>query len=85
MSLLYESFLRSTNSENIQEWFDDLKNLLENLEDMPDPEPKDVQLAFHLTQMVENFELMRTNLVERRRRKNQKIDDILDGYSTIID
>lgn len=82
MSSLYESFLRSTHSSNIQEWFQDLKNLLENLEGLPDPNPEDVQLAYHVAQIVENFELLESNLVDRRRTKNDKRDVIFDRKST---
>jgi competence protein ComGF len=78
MTLIYESFLRQTHSGNIQEWFQDLKSLLSNLEEVADPSPEDIQLAFHLNQMVENFELMESNLVERRRDKNQDVSDLLD-------
>jgi hypothetical protein len=89
MSLLYENFLRTTHSEDIQEWYDDLKRLLENLEGMPDPEPEDVQLAFHLNQIIENFELMESNLLDRRRSKNQNSDDRFDyrskGTSVLFD
>ena len=82
MSLLFESFLRTTNSDNIQEWFDDLKSLLEKLEEMPDPEPDDVQLAFHLSHVVENFELMKSNLLDRRKKKNRQVDRIFERGST---
>ena len=82
MSLLFESFLRTTNSDNIQEWFDDLKNLLEQLEEMPDPDAEDVQLAFHLNNMVENFEMMKSNLLDRRKKKNRQVDKIFERKST---
>jgi hypothetical protein len=78
MTLLYEAFLRKTHSENIQEWFQELKDLLAELEEVGDPSPEDIQLAFHLTQMVENFELMDGNLVERRREKNSVINNLYD-------
>jgi competence protein ComGF len=76
MSLLYESFLRDTHSNSIQEWFQDLKNLLTELEGIPDPDTSDIQLAFHLSQMIENFELMESNLLERRRIKNKGMDGV---------
>ena len=82
MSLLFESFLRTTNSDNIQEWFDDLKNLLEKLEEMPDPDAEDVQLAFHLNNVVENFEMMKSNLLDRRKKKNRQVDKIFESRST---
>ncbi len=82
MSLLFESFLRTTNSDNIQEWFDDLKNLLEKLEEMPDPDAEDVQLAFHLNNVVENFEMMKSNLLDRRKKKNRQVDKIFENRST---
>ncbi len=82
MSLLFESFLRTTNSDNIQEWFDDLKDLLENLEEMPDPDAEDVQLAFHLNNIVENFEMMKSNLLDRRKKKNRQVDKIFENRST---
>jgi hypothetical protein len=89
MSSLYESFLRTTNSDNIQEWFQDLKNLLESLEELPDPEPEDVQLAYHLHQVIENFELMESNLLNRRRRKNEGVDNLYNprpvGSSVMFD
>lgn len=84
MSFLYESFLRDTHSDKIQEWYSDLKRLLEDLESLPDPDPSDVQLAFHLNQIIENFELMEGNLVERRREKNKNLDDIYDRRSKSI-
>ncbi len=82
MSLLFESFLRTTNSDNIQEWFADLKDLLENLEEMPDPDAEDVQLAFHLNNIVENFEMMKSNLLDRRKKKNRQVDKIFENRST---
>ncbi len=82
MSLLFESFLRTTNSDNIQEWFDHLKDLLENLEEMPDPDAEDVQLAFHLNNIVENFEMMKSNLLDRRKKKNRQVDKIFENRST---
>ena len=77
-SLIYEALLRQTNSDNIQEWFQDLKDTLTELEETSDPSPEDIQLAFHLNQIVENFELMESNLVERRREKNRGINDLYD-------
>lgn len=79
MSLIYEGFLRETHSSVIQEWFDNLKQLLEELEELPDPNPADVELAFHLTSMIESFSLMESNLVERRRNKNKAVHDIFDN------
>jgi len=81
MSLLYESFLRDTHSSSIQEWFQDLKNLLSELEEMSDPDASDIQLAFHLNQMIENFELMESNLLERRKVKNKGMDDMYERRS----
>jgi hypothetical protein len=77
-ALLYESFLRNTNTDKIQEWFQDLKGMLSNLEEMEDPAPEDIQLAFHLNQIVESFELMESNLVDRRRGKMKSLDDLYD-------
>lgn len=81
-ALLYESFLRNTNTDKIQEWFQDLKDMLSNLEEMEDPAPEDIQLAFHLNQIVESFELMESNLVDRRRTKNQSVDDLYERKGT---
>jgi len=78
MTSIYESFLRETNSDSIQEWFKDLKDVLSKLENVADPSPEDIQLAFHFNQIVENFELMESNLVERRREQNQNVSDLLD-------
>ena len=89
MSLLYESFLRNTHSDNIQEWFQDLKNLLEKLENEPDPSPEDIQLAYHMTQLIEGFELMESNLLERRKEKNKGINSLYgkrsSGSSVLFD
>jgi competence protein ComGF len=82
MSSIYESFLRATHTDNIQEWFTDLKSLLESLEDIADPNTEDIQLAFHLTQMIESFELFESNLVERRRGKQQRSDGLYENRST---
>ena len=82
MSLIYESFLRDTHSDNIQEWFTDLKSLLESLEDVPDPNTEDIQLAFHLTQMIESFELLESNLIERRKGKQRRSDGLYEKRST---
>ncbi len=76
MSLLYENFLRKTHSKSVQEWFTELKDLLVELENIPDPGMEDIQLAFQLTQMVENFELMDTNLVKRRSDKQKGLDNL---------
>jgi hypothetical protein len=74
MSLLYENLLRETHSNRIQEWYQNIKDLLLGLEEMDDPSPEDIQLAFHLTQIIENFELMESNLVNRKRQKADDID-----------
>ena len=78
MSLLYENLLRETHSNRIQEWYQDIKDLLMGLEEMDDPSPEDIQLAFHLSQIIENFELMESNLVNRKR---EKADDIERLYT----
>lgn len=82
MSHLYESFLRTTHSQNIQEWFDDLKNLLKEIEEIPDPDAENVQLAFHLSNLIENFELMESNLLEHRKQKNKGINNLYDRRSS---
>jgi hypothetical protein len=89
MSLLYENFLRNTHSANIQEWFEDLKKLLSEIETIDDPDPADIQLAFHLKSVIENFELMNSNLIERRRDKNKGVNDLYkdraSGSSVLFD
>lgn len=89
MSLLYENFLKKTHSRGIQEWFQELKDLLAELENVPDPDTEDVQLAFHLTQLVEDFELMDANLVNRRADKQKGLDDLYknrpSGSSVLFD
>jgi len=82
MSSLYENFLRETHSNRIQEWYQDLKSLLSGLEEMEDPSPEDIQLAFHLSQMVENFELMEGNLVDRRREKLKTVNSLYETRRT---
>ena len=74
--LLYESFLRSTHSNTIKEWFQDLQNLLSELLEAEDPSPEDIQLVYHMTNIVENFQLMESNLTDRRRKKQKTLDDI---------
>ena len=76
MALLYENLLRGMHSNNIQEWFQDAKDLLLGLEEMEDPSPEDIQLAFHLSQIIENFELTESNLVDRRREKMKDVDQL---------
>jgi len=82
MSLLYENFLRKTHSNNIQEWFLELKDLLAELEDEPDPGAEDIQLAYHMTQFIESFELIESNLLVRRKTKNKGIDNLYKERSS---
>jgi len=79
--LLFENFLRNTHSTNVQEWFEDLKNLISELEMLDDPAPEDIQLAYHLNSIIENFELMNSNLIERRREKSEGIDNLYEDRS----
>lgn len=82
MSLLYENFLRITHSDTIQEWFHELKDLLSELENEPDPAPEDIQLAYHITQLIESFELTESNLLVRRKSKNKGINNLYDKKSS---
>lgn len=82
MSLLYENFLRITHSDNIQEWFHELKDLLAELENESDPGPEDIQLAYHMTQLIEGFELTESNLLVRRKSKNKGINNLYDKKSS---
>jgi len=82
--MLLEAFLRETHSNSVQEWYNDLKGVLTKIEEMDDPNPEDVDLAYHLNSIIESFELMESNLLERIREKNNTLENIFDRKSNSI-
>lgn len=71
---LTQRFLKKFNSVEVQEAFDLLKLLVENLEEKNDPEPDEISFVSTAYQLIESIEMTKGELKKYKFKKAEELD-----------